>query len=312
MVEILLITYNRGEKLRRTLKAILDSELSALKITVLDNCSTDGTDKILSNLKENKNIRFRCIRHKNNLGAVANVMRAYEVASEEYLWVLCDDDEYDFSDFKDVITILKIHHPDIVLVGSPNKTSTEQMFPGKVDKILNASDFRNTELPLILTFLPSAIIKTEKLKNCDFSLGYMLSNTYFPQFFWISKMINMDCSLYVIKKLMVLRSPVGHGLESDFVHVNGYLNVVEYLSTKKEVEHAKELYYGFGYFAYGIFIAKLLAREKISNKLNINNYIDHIARLDIPRKIICLCALVILFIPTPLLSGLKIAIFRKR
>jgi glycosyltransferase involved in cell wall biosynthesis len=306
MIEIVMITYNRRESLRRTLNAIRSSDLSNLKITVLDNCSTDGTSEMLSDLEREGIFRFKHIRHEINIGALANTMRAYELATEEYVWIICDDDDYNFSAFPEVLTVLKNQRPDVVVVGSPINASAEKLFSNRTGKILHAHELSDTELPRLLTFLPSAIIKTEKLKGCDFSVGYELAHTFMPQFFWISQLINLDWSVYVLTNLMVIRPPIEHGLDSDFTHLNGYLNVIRYLKRAEDVEHARVLYFGRGCFTYAIFIAKLMMREKIMKRLNTKDYLHHLVLLNLSRRLLCLAMGFIFLVPTPVLLALKV------
>ena len=95
-LEIILITYNRKNKLDETLKSLLaeDSPVRNCSLTLLNNASTDGTDELIEDyVSRHPNVTH--IRRKRNAGADANTCLAYELASKEYLWVLCDDDKYD-------------------------------------------------------------------------------------------------------------------------------------------------------------------------------------------------------------------------
>ena len=69
ILELFLVTYNRKEKCRLTLEAILaeSSPIKDFKLTILDNASTDGTSEMLESFaKEHSNIRL--IRHSKNIG----------------------------------------------------------------------------------------------------------------------------------------------------------------------------------------------------------------------------------------------------
>lgn len=307
MIEIIIITYNRMRHLVRTLNAIKESDLANLKVTVLDNCSDDGTAQMLEDLVHEGGLQLLHIRLPKNVGACANLMRAYELATEEYIWILCDDDEYDFKTFTDVLAALKNNSPDVLIVGTPISAPVEQLFSNRVGKLLHAHEFRDTELLRLLTFLPSAIINTGKLKSCDFRLGYELSHTFFPQLFWISQVINADWSVYVMPRLMVTRPPIEHGLDSDFTHLNGYLRGIELFSQAGDIENARSLYFGRGYLTYAVFIAKLMMREKITGRLSIQNYLNHLVLLDTPRRLICAVMWIIFLIPSSVLSALKSA-----
>jgi glycosyltransferase involved in cell wall biosynthesis len=305
MIEIIIITYNRKQRLVGTLNSIKNSSLNEFKVTVLDNCSDDGTPEMLDEMIALGGLRLKRIRNEINIGACGNLMRAYEIASEDYTWILCDDDEYDFSSVREVIAAIINNYPDVIVVGSPLNVCAERLFPNKTEKLLRAKELCSTELPRLLSFLPSAIIKTKKLKSCDFSLGYKLSHTYFPQFFWISKLINADWSIYIVRRFLVIRSLIDHGLDSDFTHVNGYLSGISLILDKATVEHARNLYFRRGYIAYGEFIGKLIVREKISGSLSARNYINHFALVNLPRKVICLLMWFVFLFPTRALIALN-------
>jgi glycosyltransferase involved in cell wall biosynthesis len=272
---------------------------------VLDNCSSDGSSEMLEQLIVSENYSFKHIRHQVNIGASANAMRAYEIVTEEYVWLLCDDDDCEFSMFSEVKSVLKENNPDIIVVGSPINISPDILFRGNTRRLLQANDLKETELVRLLTFLPSAIIKNKKIKNCDFGVGYNLSHTYFPQFFWISKVFNNNWSVFIMPRTIIKRPPIAHGLESDFTHVNGYLKGIDLFKEKDLIEHSRNLYFGFGYAAYAKFIAKLMIREKIAGKLKVENYFEHLFNIDLTRRIICFLMCFVFFIPVNILIVFK-------
>ena len=90
-LQIILVSYNRCKKLRKTLAKILghDSPIRNCSITILDNKSTDGTSEFIEFLcKKHQNIVH--VIHNRNIGGNANIARAFEIASMQYLWILCD------------------------------------------------------------------------------------------------------------------------------------------------------------------------------------------------------------------------------
>ena len=114
-LEIILITYNRKEYLENTLKQIFasSSPLSGLDITILDNKSNDGTSELVQKYSK----RYSNIKHvinNRNIGGNANIARAFEIASKKYVWVLCDDDNYDFTHFDEVVEGMK-NNVDVIL-----------------------------------------------------------------------------------------------------------------------------------------------------------------------------------------------------
>ena len=126
-VQIFIITYNRYTNLEKTLKSILqqDSPVRGYNITILDNASTDGSSELIDDYcRRFSNLNH--VRHKRNIGGNANICRAFELASYPYVWVLCDDDEYDWSHWneveravneeKDLIVVSNYIHPESSVV----------------------------------------------------------------------------------------------------------------------------------------------------------------------------------------------------
>ena len=116
-LEIIIITYNRSQFLMNTLDYLRDSAFSFCKITILDNCSTDNTIEIVMNeVKMFSNLNI--ISNKINIGLGANIMRAIGLSNSLYTWVLCDDDNFDFSDVDDVINVIIDEKADLIHMGA--------------------------------------------------------------------------------------------------------------------------------------------------------------------------------------------------
>lgn len=103
LLEIVLITYNRKRELTQTLNSLMASysPVRRCPITILDNCSTDGASEVCEEFAETyENITH--IRHPQNIGGNANICRAFEIATGEYVWCLSDDDGLDWSAWQEI------------------------------------------------------------------------------------------------------------------------------------------------------------------------------------------------------------------
>lgn len=115
LLSIVIITYNRAALLERTLIALFNSPFKACNITVLNNCSTDNTLDVCAKFANN-GIQVRT--NKYNIGLGANILRAFELPETEYVWILADDDTYDFSQVDDVVEVMKEGEVDLIHVGA--------------------------------------------------------------------------------------------------------------------------------------------------------------------------------------------------
>ncbi len=82
--------YNGEKFIRQTLDSVAKQTVRPDRLIVLDNCSTDGTEKIVRNFEP---IKCEWFRNATNLGLFGNCNRALEFAPEtNYLHLLCADD----------------------------------------------------------------------------------------------------------------------------------------------------------------------------------------------------------------------------
>ena len=94
-LSIVIPTYNRSEYLRRCLKSIYvaaNNMLDRISVTVLDNCSTDDTSLVITDVQSLPSFNIDYIRHPINTGPEANLLCAYKCTNSDYILVLGDDD----------------------------------------------------------------------------------------------------------------------------------------------------------------------------------------------------------------------------
>ncbi|MDR1695374.1 MAG: glycosyltransferase family 2 protein [Endomicrobium sp.] len=145
---IFLITYNRDKYLKDTLESAFSAQspLKSLDFTILDNASTDGTEALCKEYASKyPNIKY--IRHNKNIGGNGNIARALATAVKEYVWVICDDDLFDWSAWPPVEEAIKSKNYDLVL--TVNKFVKDKQNIAQIFKEL--------------TFLPAGIYKTSNI-----------------------------------------------------------------------------------------------------------------------------------------------------
>jgi abequosyltransferase len=95
-LSICIPTYNRDKLLEETLNSIIrqanSNNIEKFEICVSDNASTDSTDEIIKNIKENTTVRINYQKNQSNLGFDLNMIQAVDMASGDYCWLLGSDD----------------------------------------------------------------------------------------------------------------------------------------------------------------------------------------------------------------------------
>jgi abequosyltransferase len=90
-LSICIPTYNRAEFLPETLDSIAAQWGDDLEITVADNASTDGTEALVERYRERLGA-VRYFRWDENQGADRNYLKAVEIATGNWCWILGSDD----------------------------------------------------------------------------------------------------------------------------------------------------------------------------------------------------------------------------
>ncbi|MDY6382630.1 MAG: glycosyltransferase, partial [Cyanobacteriota bacterium] len=79
LVTVLVVTYNHLNTFEQAIKSVLEQKTNfEYKIWVLDDCSTDGTTKIVKRYAKDYPDKIVPIIRDHNLGAMQNVLQALE------------------------------------------------------------------------------------------------------------------------------------------------------------------------------------------------------------------------------------------
>ncbi|HCR53064.1 MAG TPA: hypothetical protein DIW27_01515 [Cytophagales bacterium] len=93
LVSVCVITYNHEKYIRQALESILAQTTSfPIEILIGEDCSTDGTRKIILEFEKRYPERIRAILSKVNMGANRNLIRTLEDCKGKYIAVLEGDD----------------------------------------------------------------------------------------------------------------------------------------------------------------------------------------------------------------------------
>ncbi|PAF44660.1 glycosyltransferase family 2 protein [Helicobacter sp. 11S02629-2] len=233
LLDIFIITYNRCKKLKSTLEQLLEknSPVKNFSITIIDNNSTDSTSQLIKNF-QSKHTNLIYIKNHYNIGANANIVKAFYKASKDYVWVLADNDSYDWCSWREVEEAIK------------------QARDGVVVATYEHPSYDVAQLFLQTSFLPGVIYKRSNID--DTVMGNMTFNiaNMFPHLALSAKLLNEHKSICIIKQAIVNigdnRDEDGnniytrgynqldiHPLQKDMDWITGYANSLYMIKDKK-------------------------------------------------------------------------------
>lgn len=116
IISVIIPTYNRAHLLKRAVLSVLRQQLDGVEIIISDNCSTDNTSQVISDLQHNSPIPIIYSKNDRNLGMVGNWNHALsKLASGRYAIILSDDDYLlDSTYLQKAIEVINKHNPGLV------------------------------------------------------------------------------------------------------------------------------------------------------------------------------------------------------
>jgi glycosyltransferase involved in cell wall biosynthesis len=116
VVSVVMPTYNGERFLRPAVESILNQTFRDFELIVIDDCSTDGTPRILAEFKD-KDARLILLTNERNLGIAGATNRGLAVARAKYV-ALQDHDDISLPRRLQTQVDFLNAHPDIAVVGS--------------------------------------------------------------------------------------------------------------------------------------------------------------------------------------------------
>jgi glycosyltransferase involved in cell wall biosynthesis len=196
-LEIFIFTYQRAQLLGRTLEQLAESPFQNCHITVMDNASTDTTRQICAELKQ-KLPNLKAEHRRKNVGCSANYLLCAEWAQKPYTWILCDDDEFDFSDCSDWIERLKNQDVDLISIGIEG-----HQMPSGVTESARKLALEVPDYFLCHCFVPSMIFRTELFSSQLITAGYHNAETDYPHFPFVAATAVQGWKMYVTQRKVI-------------------------------------------------------------------------------------------------------------
>ncbi len=166
ILSICISTYNRAGFISETIESILPQLSSEVELLVVNNNSTDCTDKIIVE-KFSHCANFKYVTFDTQYGFDRNYNRVVETSDAEFCWLFSDDDLIKPGAVDYALKILKTNKYDFVVVNGEerNKDLSRVLVKRRIgflnDVIYPAENFSNmfVELNIQLNFIGANIIR---------------------------------------------------------------------------------------------------------------------------------------------------------
>ena len=107
-VDVVVPCYKYGRFLRACVESVLSQDIEQLRVIIIDNASTDDSVAVARDLaREDK--RVEIVVHERNLGPHASFNEGIDLATADYVMVLCADDILSPGSLRRARTIMEQH-----------------------------------------------------------------------------------------------------------------------------------------------------------------------------------------------------------
>ena len=138
-VSVLMSVFNCEETLEKAIDSVLAQTYQNWQAVICDDCSTDGTSKLLQMYAEKYPDKFFVFRNEKNLRLAASLNRCIQYADGEFCARMDGDDYIDSHRFEKQVAFLE-SHPTIQLVGTFMQVFDEN---NKLGRIVDYEEYPN-------------------------------------------------------------------------------------------------------------------------------------------------------------------------
>ena len=262
-LQVVLITYNRKMRLSHTLQCLFasDSPVAKCAITVLDNYSTDGTGQLLDEIAA-RHANVRVMHHRRNIGGNANIVRAYESAEKKYIWVICDDDSFDWSKWKPVEVALASDAYDIVYVNN---------------RLTLASPWPNMGYyAFVAAFVPACIYRSSLITSDILQNMYAMIHTWYPQVVLsLHALCNLRCRFFVPDDCVVVHQLLTDAESRVMTEDENVATLTRGMDDEFLHPDLKRMYWHIGFLKAAQIIKDPIERQRVLHDARFDERWDH-------------------------------------
>ena len=151
LISVIILTYNQEKYIQDTIRSVIDQDYPYLELVILDDCSTDSTEKKIYEMNEElrkRFVRFVFIKNKNNTGNMSkNCNTLLNELHGEYFKILGGDDMLTSDSCKKSLEVLikngikyDVVFSDAYIIGPEHNYLDIRTNTGDYQKIKNSND----------------------------------------------------------------------------------------------------------------------------------------------------------------------------
>ena len=190
-MELIIPTWNRVKYLDRTPSHFSKSPFLEYNVTIIDYNSTDNTREIY---KKYEKIfpQLKIIKNNKNIDRLTNILHCYEIPTSTYLWLVGDNDNYDFSNCFQIIDIIEKSDFDLIFVQDYDKFNLTTISTHELYEKGHCNHFI-----MIFSTITTFILKTELYTPKYIQEEYFMVKYGFPHFTFANKVSEENFSIYI-------------------------------------------------------------------------------------------------------------------
>ena len=249
ILSICIPTYNRAEKLKKSLGIICDQlyyiDSNDVELVVSDNCSQDDTREVVKSfITTGCHITYFC--NDSNIGPDRNFLKCINCANGKYIWLIGDDDFLQDGIIMCIINSIKSKDFGLVHLRNIKDVDLCLQFENRHDFLLSVNYF--------ITFMTANIFRSEIVKTVTVTSELMNSNLLQVAFYITSA---VSYPINAIININYLRKDPNDKVEDNghynffSVFIDHYLSLWKHfvqknlVSSKTHNELKRKIFYNF-------------------------------------------------------------------
>jgi len=182
LLSIVIPTYNRNDIILANIERLLVQMRDRVELIILDNSSFVPVEDTLAVILDRYSHHdVKVYRNKINIGANANILRSFEFATAEWLWILGDDDVVSKTAIDDILKTIK-EHREAVFINFSTEIMRKKGLRAVSYDTCGVEDFaERLDYAGNINFMSVSVWRVEPVKgkiNISYHYAYSMSATF--------------------------------------------------------------------------------------------------------------------------------------